>query len=301
MPDYDQLIEEGVRLHRAGALDHAYDKLESVATGADAPELRAQALRHMAAIHRTRCEWELAIARARESAEYAKSVGNPNLFAEALNAEALVEHSRGRFDEAASLYGEILGTVCNDRIRGLALQNLGSIAAAANELEKAGALFAESAGCFMRAGYDRGRAISLTNHSAVALDRGSYPEARHLAEHALDAARRSGDLDLVGVASLNLGEAMLKLGDTVGAESAAGAALGHFTAVENTWRCVQALQLIGDVFRDRGDTPAASRAYTAGIERARTIGADIESRRLGERLMMLGAARHPEEAVAAGR
>ena len=101
MPDCNQLLEEGVRFHRAGSLDLAYERLEAVVTGADAPELVAQALRHMAGIHRTRCEWEKAIDRARESAECAKSVGNPNLFAEALNAEALVQHSRGRFEDAA--------------------------------------------------------------------------------------------------------------------------------------------------------------------------------------------------------
>jgi tetratricopeptide (TPR) repeat protein len=284
MPEMRTRLDEGIRYERGGALDLALESYETVATGANDPYLVAEALRHQASIFRTRCDWTKALAAARRSAEAAKSADLPNLFAEALNAEALVHQSRGHFEDAARIYNEILREPVDDRMRGIVLQNLATMAASDKDFERASRLFLDSATCFERAGYERGRVIALTNCAATALDNRDYEGARDLGRNAVEAARELGDLDLLGIANLNHAEALAKLGEVVPAEAAASAALGHFTLVENTWRCVHCLRLLAEIFEARGDTDTAARAVRRGLDMARQIGAEVEIRQLQEKL-----------------
>jgi tetratricopeptide (TPR) repeat protein len=295
MPEMKTRLDEGIRYERGGALELALECYEAVAAGAKDPYLVAEALRHQASVFRTRCDWPKALAAARQSAESAKNADLPNLFAEALNAEALVHQSRGHFEDAARLYHEILRESRDDRMRGIVLQNLASMAAAEKDFDRASRLFLDSATCFERAGYERGRVIALTNCAAAALDSGDIEGARDLGCSAVEAARELGDLDLLGIANLNHAEALAKLGDLPMAEAAASAALGHFTLVENTWRCVHCIRLLADIFETRGDLETAARAIRRGHEMAVAIGAEVETKELQKRLDALAAAQPKTE------
>ena len=102
------------------------------------------------------------------SAQTALRAGLPELFAEALNAEAAVYLSRGDFVAARPLLEQILVIVTDDRILGIARQNLGNIAAQDRKLDVAREHFRRSREHFARAGYKRGEAIALINQAAIA-------------------------------------------------------------------------------------------------------------------------------------
>ena len=135
----------------------------------------------------------------------------PELFAEALNAEASVYLSRGDFDAAKPLLEQILSVAEDHRILGVALQNLGSIAAMAKEFDKAKRCFLASREHFVRAGYRRGEALALNNGAAIMNDLGEHASALAMAEEAAEAARDVGDFELRALASLNRAQALLAM------------------------------------------------------------------------------------------
>src|ERR687886_368268 len=71
-----------------------------------------------------------------------------------------------------ALFRQVLETNGEPRVRGIALQNIGSILAQQGSLGAAERAFAESLGYFRRAGYQLGEATALNNQGRVALDRG---------------------------------------------------------------------------------------------------------------------------------
>src|SRR4051812_15111484 len=97
MPDPLELLEEGVRCEKSGALDRAFECYRSAAATAKDPDVVAEALRRQAEIYRARCEWQPALESARRSAEIARRARLPARLAEALNAQASVYMSRGHF------------------------------------------------------------------------------------------------------------------------------------------------------------------------------------------------------------
>lgn len=287
MPNLYMVLEEGIRHERGGAPELALACFEQVLQSAEAPDLRSRAWRAVAGIRRARCEWNAALEAARESAGCAKIARSPNLLAEALNAEGLVQQSRGRFAAARGIYLEMLSVTDDERIRGIAFQNLGSLAAVEQDLEAAERYFAESAGCFERAGYGRGSAIAATNSAAAALDRGDHARARILALTAVSRAQLVGDLDLVAIAEINLAEALLGCGAHPEAEAAASRALGHFTSTSNKWRSVQALRIIGDCYAAESRNESAMRAWERALDFAAAIDAPQEETQLRQRLEAL--------------
>ena len=133
MPTPRELIDEGVRYETGGMLDRALASYSEAAQSAHRPRDRAEALRRRADVLRTRCDWDAAVAAARESAAVARSARLDDLLAESMNAEAAVDQSRGHFQRARELYEQMLTITTNPRIRGMALGNLGSIAAMEGE------------------------------------------------------------------------------------------------------------------------------------------------------------------------
>src|SRR5687768_16817995 len=193
-----------------------------------------------------RCEWDRALEAARRGAELARAAALNAELAEVLNAEAIVHLSKGDLAVAEALLEEVLSLAHDDRVRGIALQNLGSIAAQGRDFDVAEQRFVESRRHFQRAGYHRGEAIALTNRAAIALDRGDASLAESSAGQAVIVARQVGDLDLLGVATINYAEALARLERFAEAEDHASTALGFFTISENTLRRVEALRLLGD-------------------------------------------------------
>lgn len=286
-PSPSQTLEEGIRLERAGLLDKALQQYRSVVDAGE-PAVTAEALRHEADVQRTRCDWDAAMDRARRSAEIARSIGRDDLVADALNAEAAVHLSRSDYEPARALLLEMLDLATDPRIRGIALQNLGLIAAEEEDLDEAYLRFTESSACFEEAGYDRGVALSLLNSSRLPLLRGRYDLAAEQAAQAEAVARQIGDLELVALACLTLGEALLQLQRLEGAERCAVIAFGYFSGVGNDWRRVECLRLQGDLHVASGDAPSAERCFLRGLEIAERLDASLEIDTLQQRLDHLG-------------
>jgi tetratricopeptide (TPR) repeat protein len=276
-------IDEGLRLEKSGMLDRALAHYEAAATGND-PLTVTTAWRRRASVLRTRCDWEGALAAARESAAVALRHGLDDAHAEALNAEAAVFQSQGDFAAASPLLERMLGMTRNPRIRGVALQNLGSIAAEGGDYEKAEHRFLESYRCFKEAGYDWGQAFALNNYGRAAMDRGSLDIAARVLSQAVELARRVEDLDLAALAPMNLAETMLAADDLERADEAASTALGYFDMVGNRWRRVECLRLLGDINLRDDQRDVAMRCYAQGLELARELGIHLEITRLEERL-----------------
>lgn len=289
MPEPLGDIEEGLRLEKAGMLDRALAHYEAATRGED-PVTVATAWRRRASVLRTRCDWAEAIAAARESAAVAQRHGLEEAHAEALNAEAAVFQSQGDFASAIPILGRILDMTKEPRIRGVALQNLGGIAAEEGDLETAEHRFLESYRCFREADYSWGQAFALNNYGRAAMDRGSLEIAERVLTQAVELARSVEDLDLSALATLNLAETMLAADDFERAEGAASAALGYFDMVGNRWRRVECLRLLGDINRRDGQLDIATRCYQQGLGLARELGVQLEVMRLEERLRVVAEA-----------
>lgn len=287
MSENTDWIEEGLRYERAGVLHRAIALYQNALDSTDDPAVTARALRHQSDVYRTQCDWDRALQTARRSASVAEAAGIPALWAEARNAEAAIYLSRGEFPAAQLILEQLLDSTADDRIRGIALQNLGSIAARESMPNVAEQYFLESFQCFERSGYLRGEAIALNNHAAFALDHGDYQAALASSERAMTVARDIEDLDLLAVARLNHAEALAGTGDFVNAENHATAALGYFTVTENAWRRVEALRTLGDCSRRQGYPAMAMRYYDAGLRLAEEIGAKAAGHELRERFTAL--------------
>lgn len=284
MPDPTERLDEGRRREQGGALEGARDCFECAAAESDDPDLVAEALWRLSHVHRVQCRWDEALEAARRAAEVAAAAGLTEREAEALNAEAGVHMSRGAPDAARPLLERILGLSADARVRGVAMQNLGTIAAQAGDLDAAERHFADSHACFRSAGYVRGEAMALNNQGRAALDRGRHEDAARLLERALLLARELPDMDLIALASLNLAEAFAAAGRDLDAQDMATTALGFFATASNAWRRVECLRLIGDIHHGRGDHASAAACWEQAKALAGEIGAAGELAAIDTRL-----------------
>ncbi|MBX6331791.1 MAG: tetratricopeptide repeat protein [Gemmatimonadaceae bacterium] len=266
-------LAEGVRCENAGLFDRALEYFDIAARDPD-PAVAAEALWRSAHVHRRLCAWDAALDAAERSAAIAQRAGLSLRYGEALNALAAVHQSRGSFDEARAHLERILALTDDQRLRGVALQNLGGIAADSKDYARALAYFTESAACFDAAGYELGRAFALNNMGRAALDLGDLPAALTALEQAVSLARVLGDADLVALATLNHAAALAAADADPEAETLAASALGFFTASRNRWREIECLRLMGDLHARRGDVKTARRCYERGLSLATDIGAE---------------------------
>ena len=284
--DADDLLESARRCEQGGALDRALDGYHAAAAAATDPALESAALSAASRVLRATCQWDEAITSARRSGEAARRAGRDDLVADALNAEAAVYHQRGATDRARELYEEILRSSADQRRRGVALQNLGSLAAAGGDLATAERRFLESYRCFRAASYTFGEVFALNNYACAALDQGNAEIAEAMLEEALDRARDAEDLELVAIATKNHAQALGALGRRGEALDAASAALGHFATVGNQLRQVECFELMGDLNAADGlDPQTALVCYRRGVALAREIGAAGHVSRLCDRIL----------------
>lgn len=276
MPDSSAALAEGLRAEKLGILDRALDAYERAAAESQDPDVVAEALTRQADVLRGQCQWERALEQARRGREVAARAGLPLRQGHALNAEASVHIARGELDLARPLLEEMVRVSDDVRLRGIGLQNLGSVYAQQDRLDVAERMFAESFACFRDCGYDRGQAIALNNRGRAALDRGDADRAREVLEQAVDAARHVEDEELIALSTTNLSEAMLASGQFDRANDLVCAALGHFRMSGNRWREVECLRLLGDINARRGHADDAVRCYERGLELAEQIGARLE-------------------------
>lgn len=277
VPSAKSLIERGLRLERGGVLDGALRCYMDAAAKAEDPAQLSSAVRHQADIYRLHCDWEKALSRATEAERIAREADSADSAAEALNAQAAIEQSRGNLSDASGLYQKVLDLTHDPRICGCALQNLGALAAMGDDHDSAAAFFERSLQCFRDAGYDRGVAIALNNLGRASLDRGDHLRAEEVLAPAVVQARQIEDLELASVALVNLGEALLARGEYERAEQEASAALGFFKVSGNLWRQVECLCLLGDIRQGRGEPEVAARLYDQALGIADQIGATREA------------------------
>jgi len=288
LPPHKQL-EQGIAHQTGGRLAEALACYRLAAEAAQEPELRVEALRLQAIVHHMRAEWDEALAAAGRAAAAARDAALPDQAAEALNVEAMVHQARGDFAVASELFEQILAVRTSDRVRGAALQNLGSIAAQRGDFDTARQRFLASHQCFRRAGYLRGEAVVLNNFGRAAVDNGNPRVAADMLRQAVSAAKRLGDAELVAITTMNYAEALAGVRDHAQAFPLASAALEHFTAAGNSWRRVECLRLLGDIRRDRGEPAEADEDYRNALTVATSIGALAEIDLLTRRRAALGA------------
>lgn len=284
MPDTYDLIADGVRAERAGALDRALELYRTVAGSTSDPDLRAEALTHEADALRSQCDWEGALTAARAAQELANAAQLADRALDAVVAEGNVLMARGDFDDARPKFERVAADSNNPRLRGIALQNLGSIHALCGQRSAAARAFSESLGNFHKAGYSRGEGIALNNLGRLALDSNDSARAQPLLERALGIAREIEDSDLAALVSLNLAWALCTAGESDRAQDLAMAALGYFAACNNRYREIECFRLIGEINERCEDFANAARCYTLALSFAEQIGSAPEIRVTRDRL-----------------
>lgn len=287
-PEYARaIIAEGMAHQKAGALDEAMQVYQRVAAS---PDLAISSLgwRHVAGVHRLHSEWDAALDAARRAAHIAEEVGIRELFAEALNAEAIVHQMREDFAQAVPLLERMLSITADLKGQGLALQNLGSIAAQQGDFARARQYYLRSHQCFERAGYTHGVAFVLNNFGRAALDHANARVAVPMLEDALGAARRVGDKDLEALVHRNLAEAAVTLDDRDGARRHLEAAEQSFTTAGNRARLVECMRLRAELAERESGPDAARTLYRNAYAMATEVGALGEVARLAEHLRSLG-------------
>ena len=284
MDPYEEL-DAGVRHERQGEIDDAlahYRAAEALA-GAD-PWLASEVLRRQAYLLHARSKWEESLDLALRAASTASDASLPEQHAEALIAVAWVHVARGNFSEAIPELEKVATLTEDHRITGLALHNLGAIAAEQGQWDLARERFMESVHRFQAADYQRGVAFAHNNYGRAALDHGNYVLAVELLEYAVFSAKEAADPDLQALATMNVAEALAGTGQLEKAESIAKVALAYFAAAGNGWRCVECERLLGDLERLGDRESAARERWSSALETARTIGAQLEVAKLEERL-----------------
>jgi tetratricopeptide (TPR) repeat protein len=275
VPDTNELIDEGVAAERLGMLDRA-ETCYALAAATDDPAVQAVALTKLADVHRSRAQWDAALDLARRAQCVARTLSEHGILDEAIIAEANVLMCHGDFVAATAVFESLLATTREPKLRGIILQNLGSILAQKGQLGAAERAFSESYGFFRQAGYRRGEAIALNNYGRVALDQRNPELAGSLLENALLIAREVEDSDLVALTTLNLAESLARRGESKRARDLASAAFGHFDSCGNRWRQVECLRLLGAVHESEDCLDDAERCYERGLALAEQIDAQSE-------------------------
>jgi tetratricopeptide (TPR) repeat protein len=287
MPLSAEILEEGRRYEGHGVLDRALENYQRAAEVTADPAVIAESLTHQSRVHRCRSNWESALVTARRAQEIARTNQLTSLLTDAIIAEANVLMCRGDFPEALSIFRRLLDETSDSRVRGIALQNIGSILWQQGQLGAAERALSESLGWFQRAGYALGEAIALNNHARITLDRGNTELAKALLKQAREAARAINDAELTALVALNYAAALHADGDEAGAVREASAALGYFTTSGNRWREIECLRLIGTVNEKLGDCADAVRCHERALKLAEEIGARHDLRLIREALTRL--------------
>jgi len=269
-------LEEGLRFEQHGVLDTALAHYQRAAQAATDAALLSEAFRRQSSVHRTRCEWDLAIASAERAITSAREARLDDLHSEALSALAAVHRSRGNLDEAELLLEGALRLAHDERVRGIILQNLGGVAAEKHDLDTAQHKFVESYGCFRRSGYRRGEAFALNNYGRALLEGGHGAQAARVLAQAVAIARDVEDDELVALATLNVAETFFLVGDLTTAEGHVSEALGYFNHTQNAWRQIECLRLLGDITVKAQELATAVQCYVRGMQLALRIGARQE-------------------------
>ncbi len=284
------LLAEGVRYERSGVVQRARECFETVAERAEQfPALAAEALWHLANLHRLHSAWDDALHAARASADIARRNGLDDIEADALNIEGGVYMVRAEYGPARELFARSIAIAQSPGIRAKALQNLGGVAAEERDFVEGERLFMESREAYRSAGDARGEAVSLLNIGRLQAERGDVSEARLTLEAAISGARLSGDMEMYAAGLLNLGIALGQLGLTSEAEERITTAYGQFTIADIPIQRVRCLMQLGTLASDREEHAAARMCLTHALTVAKAADLPRELRLIEEQLALLPA------------
>ncbi len=283
--DAQDALDAGLRAEHADDLQRALHHYADAAIRAgDDPIIVAQALTRQAAVYRRLSEWDLAASYAQRAREIAEGANLPELRADALVAEGNALMCSGRLTEAAAVYHRLVRVALNDRQRGIAMQNIGSIHAQQKQFEWAAEAYEASRSLFRSAGYARGEAITLNNLGRLAHDLGNLADAERLLTEGLAAAREVGDAELAALARLNLAQLRVDQNALPAAAAMVAEAYGHFVVSENRWRQIECLWVLADIAEREGQSSLVRTYLERGRDIARQINAKVELERIEARL-----------------
>ncbi len=288
--DIRHLIEEGKRFEAAGAHDRALNLYRAAADGAIDPAARSESIRRQSDVHRIRSDWADALATAQEAEHLAAAHELHDLVAEAINAQGAVHHNRGDLDKAEEYYRRAIDMSKHARVRGILMQNFGTLAAQRGDLDEAARRFKEAYECCKEGDYERGMLFALMNYGRVVFDQGKTEVAEQLLKEAEVLAINMMDLDISHLAALNRAEAMIQRGAYDDAETLVSSALGYYGNSGNPYRRLEALRLLGDITMKRGPREQAKIFYQAAADLAQKIEALSEVDVLRGRLQGLDEA-----------
>lgn len=297
-------LQDGIRLDQLGIPDRALPLYMKSCAPTERPEVRSEAYRRIARIHIGRCSWDEALQAAEAAAEVARSIPDPDLEAEALNAQGSVHLATGDDGSAEQTFRAILEITQSPRIRGIAEQNLATVASRAGRFEEAERRQWKSLALFKEAGYKRGEVINLNNFGSLLMDRAQKfgdtdlcELAEFLFERAKEESHVAGDRGLHAIASLNLADALCNLRqDTERAVRLASEASGFFAASRDVWRRASAYSVLAKLFHQKGDLSSARRAAERSLGFAREIDARVEIQQMEEFLQSLSMIAQPVHA-----
>lgn len=271
------LIAKGREWQHEGRLAEAIQAFGEAAQRASTTLEVVEALRAQANAFRDLCIWDEALKAAREAKRLAIEAGLAVAAAEATNEEGAVHLARGELESAKACYYEMMELTNDDRIHGLALQNLGTLAGIQERYDEAGEAFARSAERFERAGYTRGRLISLINSARAILKRGMASYALEILRRAEPLALQFGERRLIAQVWLNMADVLIAIGQYAEAERYAIRARGYFFADGNRYYAAETLRALGDALYGMNDVVNALACYQQAKELAEEIGASYEA------------------------
>jgi tetratricopeptide (TPR) repeat protein len=284
-------LDGGFRYEQAGLARKAIAAYEAALSAGAEPVEQADAHLRLARVHRTESDWDAAVRESRLARRLAELAGSADLAAEAMNVEVGVYQLRGDFAAADALAVDALAIARSARVRGILLQNRGSIAAQRRDFAGATALFAESVDAFEQSGYELGMAFALCNASAASRDAGDAERALDLAVRATALARRLSAFDVLTSAVQNQAHALVALGRADEAEAPLGEVLGHFTATCNVLRQAECLEVMGVLYTLRPNyDDTAARCFDLARTLAERVGSTALTDRVAQRLADLRAA-----------
>jgi tetratricopeptide (TPR) repeat protein len=284
----EEALEAGLRAEHADDLQRALNHYADAAIrGAGSPSVVARSLTRQAGVYRRLSEWDLAADYARRARQLADDAGLPVLHAEALVAQGNALMCSGRLEEASVVYHRLVRVAMNDRQRGIAMQNIGSIHAQKGEFDWAAEAYESSRFLFRSAGYARGEVIALNNLGRLAHDQGELAEAERLLKEALTGAREVADAELAALALINLAQVRVARGMLTEALPMAAEAFGHFSVSENRWRQVECLCVLADIAQGEGQAQQVKMHLERARTLAREIGARVDLEKIEKRLALL--------------
>lgn len=216
-----------------------------------------------------------ALAAAEESSRIASQAGDLASAARALNAVGTVLLSRGDVAGAERTLEKVLDLsrqIGNEKLRGLALVNLGVCRGRQGDLAGARRSYEEARPVFHQVA-DRGHEAAVLENLAMILSQeGRGAEARSRHGEALAIYHQLGQRSEEATVLLNLGLLGLEQADLAGAQALCSRALAIYREIGEAGGVADAQAAIGQVLVQRGDLAAGGRLLEAAVASADRAG-----------------------------